>query len=114
MCIRDRVLVVQSGRFALSQENESACTWGAGRWRMDDEIVRLTMESGGSGKPDDHGWRPGEEFAYRWTEFDDVLQLTLAMEGSMYDFAFTRETTTPDPAAFPERCAVDTEAFTTE
>ena len=108
------VLVVQGGRFALSQENESACTWGAGRWRMDDEIVRLTMETGGSAKPDDHGWRPGEEFAYRWTEFDDVLQLTLATEVGPYDFAFIRETTTPDPSAFPERCAVDTEAFTAE
>jgi TRAP-type C4-dicarboxylate transport system substrate-binding protein len=108
------VLVVDDGRFALSQENESACTWGFGRWRMDERIARMTMEGGGSEQPDDPVWRRGEDFAWWWIEFDGMLQLASAMQDGPPGLTFTRMSVSPDPSAFPGRCPPPAEAFSSE
>lgn len=108
------VLVVQDGRYAITQENGAECTWVYGQWRMDDEWVRQTV--GGGGGPSTHGTlnRPGEDFLFRWTEFDGTLHLTMPITDGPPDQPWTRVSTTPDLTAFPERCPPPPQAFSSD
>ena len=95
------MLVVKDGRFAFTQENERACTWGYGAWRMDDDLVRTTFEGGGGIAPHGAVNKPGEDFVYHWTDFGGTLKLTLAMDDGPDDMAYTRVSDIPDVTAFP-------------
>ena len=106
-------LVVRDGRFALTQENTLSCGWAYGVWRMDDELVRITMEGGGGIAPHGTVNGPGEDFVYRWTDFGGTLELTLAMEDGPPDQAYTRISEIPDVTAFPTRCPPPPAAFAT-
>ena len=108
------VLVVQDGRYAITQENGAECTWVYGQWRMDDEWVRQMV--GGGGGPSTHGTlnRPGEDFLFRWTEFDGTLHLTMPITDGPPDQPWTRVSTTPDLTAFPERCPPPPQAFSSD
>lgn len=104
-------LVVKDGRFAYTQKNALACTWGYGAWRMDDDLVRNTFEGGGGMAPNYALNKPGEDFVYHWTDFAGTLKLTLAMEVGPDDMAFTRVSDVPDVTALQAECRPPMAAF---
>lgn len=106
-------LVVKNGRFAMTTENDQACVWGYGDWRMDDKFVRTTYDGGGGIAPFHAAAKPGEDFIFDWTDFGGVLKLTLAVDDGPDDQAFTRVSDIPDVTAFPARCAPPAAAFAT-
>jgi hypothetical protein len=107
-------LVVKGGRFAVTQEDESACTWAYGVWRMNDDLVRTTLEGGGGIAPYAAVSQPGEDFVYHWTDFGGTLKLTLAMHDGPYNMAYTRVSDVPKVTAFPARCTPPPAAFATK
>ena len=106
------VLVVKDGRYARTQENDAACTWEYGDWRMDDTLVRWTIEAGGGIAPNNALAKSGEDFIFDWTDFDGTLKLTLAVADGPDDVAYNRISDIPDVSAFPTRCAPPAEALT--
>ena len=105
-------LVVKDGRFAYTQENELACTWGYGAVAHERRPrSRTTFEGGGGIAPHGAVNKAGEDFVYRWTDFGGTLGLTLAMEDGPDDIAYTKVSDIPDVTALSKRCPPPQAAF---
>jgi TRAP-type C4-dicarboxylate transport system substrate-binding protein len=70
------VYVVDRGRFAFSQENGPACTWGYGTWKVHGATVEWLFTDGGGEAPNGAANKPGERFVFGWSRFRDTLTLT--------------------------------------
>ncbi len=57
-------LVLDHGRFALTQYNEQACTWNYGTYALNGTTIELSMAGGGGKGPNDAFSMPGEVFDY--------------------------------------------------
>jgi hypothetical protein len=68
-------LVVDGGRFAVTQENDDACTWQYGRARLSGEKLQWTFTDGGGIAPNNAENKPGERFLWRWSLYRDTLTL---------------------------------------
>jgi hypothetical protein len=85
------VYVVDRGRFAFSQENGPACTWGYGKWTVRGSRVEWLFTDGGGEAPNGAANKPGERFVFGWSRFRDTLTLT-AVPGDVSPLNFRAET----------------------
>ena len=84
------VYVVDRGRFAFSQENGPACTWGYGTWKVHGATVEWLFTDGGGEAPNGAENKPGERFVFGWSKFRDTLTLT-AVPGEISPLNFNAE-----------------------
>jgi TRAP-type C4-dicarboxylate transport system substrate-binding protein len=102
------IAVFDRGRFALTQESETACTWGYGTFVVNGDQFEMTYIDGGGISPNRVYNRPGEHFDYGWSLYRG--QLTLAdVPGKESPPGFrvkpwTRTSATPSLQALDERC----------
>lgn len=108
----ETVLVIDHGRFAHAGHNDRDCTWAYGTVTLDGDTMTWNYQDGGG-----HGAanRPGEQLAFRWSLYRDVLSLTNAPgaispvpEGASWDLTRTGD---PDPSALDPQCPPPTAAF---
>jgi TRAP-type C4-dicarboxylate transport system substrate-binding protein len=108
------VYVVDRGRFAFSQENGPACTWGYGTWKVHGATVEWLFTDGGGEAPNGAANKPGERFVFGWSRFRDTLTLT-AVPGEISPGNFNAEpwhrAGKADPRRFSTRCPPPSEAF---
>ena len=108
------VYVVDRGRFAFSQENGPACTWGYGTWQVHDSTVEWLFTDGGGEAPNGAMNKPGERFVFGWSKFRDTLTLT-AVPGEISPLNFNAEPWhrigKADVRRFSTRCPPPSEAF---
>jgi hypothetical protein len=64
------------GRFALTQENENACTWGYGEYAVDGNRMSWTFADGGGIAPNGAMNRPGEHFGFDFSAYRNTLTVT--------------------------------------
>jgi TRAP-type C4-dicarboxylate transport system substrate-binding protein len=102
------IYVFDHGRFAFTQENDLACTWGYGTFIVTGDRVAWTFEDGGGHTPDRTSNKPGEYFVFGWSLYRDTLTLTpVKGEISPENFWFKpwhRSATTPTRNALSARC----------
>lgn len=70
------VYVIDRGRFAFTQQNGAACTWGYGTWDTGKTTAHMLFIGGGGDAPSGAVNRPGESFFFGWSLFQDTLTLT--------------------------------------
>lgn len=70
------VYVFSRGRFAFTQENKQACTWGFGRYAVRGSRFIWDFEGGGGIAPNGANNKPGEHFEFLWSLYKDTLTLT--------------------------------------
>ena len=71
----DWVFLVDRGRFAFTQRNGEACTWGYGTWDVRGQQVEWRFIDGGGIAPTGAANKPGELFDYAWSLYRDTLTL---------------------------------------
>jgi TRAP-type C4-dicarboxylate transport system substrate-binding protein len=69
------VFVFWRGRFAITQENRTACTWGYGTYAVNGTRMSWSFLDGGGIAPNDATNRPGEYFVFDFSRFRDTLAL---------------------------------------
>ena len=100
--------VFTRGRFAITQEDEQACTWGYGTFAVKRDHVEWTFIDGGGIAPNNALNKPGEFFVFGWSRYRDTLMLT-PVKGSVSPKNFRarpwrRISGTPSRRYFPRRC----------
>jgi TRAP-type C4-dicarboxylate transport system substrate-binding protein len=108
------VYVVDRGRFAFSQENGPACTWGYGTWTVRGNTVEWLFTDGGGEAPNGAMNKPGERFVFGWSRFRDTLTLS-AVPGEISPLNFNAQpwhrTGKPDASRLSTRCPPPSEAL---
>ena len=69
------IFVFERGRFAITQENRTSCTWGYGTYTVHGDRTTWLFTDGGGDAPNDAANKPGEEFAFRVSLFRDTATL---------------------------------------
>ena len=115
----DWVYVFDSGRFAFTQENDRACTWGYGTYEVSGERIAWTVLDGGAVEAPNSAFnRPGEYFVFSWELGGDTLTLgRVPGEISPENFMakpWHRTSVTPDARALGDRCPPPSPAFAAE
>jgi len=67
--------VFDRGRFAITQEDRQACTWGYGTYTVHEDKFSWLFTDGGGIAPDGAENKPGEFFIYRWSLYRGMLTL---------------------------------------
>jgi TRAP-type transport system periplasmic protein len=75
-------LVLDRGRFAFTQEDRQACTWGYGTFTVKGDKVEWLFIDGGGIEPDGAANKPGEFFIFGWSLYRGVLSLS-AVKGAV-------------------------------
>jgi TRAP-type C4-dicarboxylate transport system substrate-binding protein len=109
------VLVVDGDRFANTQVNGQACTWGYGSWRVDGQTVHWLFTDGGGIAPTSTMNRHGDYFGFNWSLYQDTLNLT-RLPGSVSPENFLakpwhRISRTPSIALLSSRCPPPAQAL---
>ncbi len=110
------VYVLQGGRFAVTQEDEDACTWAYGKVTVSGETMAWTIVDGGYTKSPYQAYnKPGEFFKFRWSLYRDTLTL-LPLKGTISPANFRakpwhRVSTMPSRAYFSKECPPPKEAL---
>ena len=81
------IFVFDRGRFAITQENETSCTWGYGRYALNGARMSWSFEDGGGIAPNNAMNRPGEYFVFDFSTYRDTLTLT-PVEGQISPLNF--------------------------
>ena len=84
------IYVFDRGRFAITQENETACTWGYGTYAVDGNRMSWTFEDGGGIAPNNAMNRPGEYFVFDFSAYRDSLTVT-PVDGEISPLNFRAE-----------------------
>jgi TRAP-type C4-dicarboxylate transport system substrate-binding protein len=95
--------VFDRARFAYTQENKDACTWGYGTYAVRGKQVEWRFTDGGGGGPNNAFNRPGEFFVFGWSLYRETLTLT----GGPQNFRakpWQRISSTPSSRSFSKRC----------
>jgi TRAP-type C4-dicarboxylate transport system substrate-binding protein len=69
------VFVLDRGRFAITQENRTSCTWGYGTYAVKGSRMAWIFLDGGGIAPNNATNRPGEYFVFDFSTFRDTLTL---------------------------------------
>ena len=69
------VFVFDRGRFAITQENATSCTWGYGTYAVNGTRMSWTFEDGGGIAPNNAMNKPGEYFVFDFSAYRDTLTL---------------------------------------
>ena len=100
--------VFDRGRFAITQENPEACTWGYGTFAVDNDQMSWNFTDGGGIAPNDAENKPGEFFVFGFSAYRDTLTVTpVKGETSPVNFRakpWRRLATTPSERSFSKRC----------
>jgi TRAP-type transport system periplasmic protein len=104
----DWIYVFDHGKFAITQENETACTWGHGTYTVDGNRMSWTFTDGGGIAPNGAMNRPGEYFEFDFSAYRDTLTLT-PVKGEISPLNFRdkpwrRLSETPSRRYFSKRC----------
>jgi TRAP-type transport system periplasmic protein len=102
------IFVFHRGRFAFTQENRDACTWGYGTFAVKGNQVEWTFTDGGGIAPNNALNKPGEFFVFGWNLYRETLTLT-AVQGAISPENYRvkpwqRISTTPSSRSFSKRC----------
>jgi TRAP-type C4-dicarboxylate transport system substrate-binding protein len=102
------IYVFDRGRFAITQENREACTWGYGTFTVDGNQMSWSFTEGGGIAPNGAENKPGEFFVFGISAYRDTLKLT-PVEGEISPLGFRakpwrRLSGTPSREHFSKRC----------
>jgi TRAP-type C4-dicarboxylate transport system substrate-binding protein len=102
------IYVFDRGRFAITQENQEACTWGYGRFAVDGNRMSWTFTDGGGIAPSGAANKPGEFFVFDFSAYRDTLTVT-PVKGEISpvnfrDKPWRRLSGTPSRRDFSKRC----------
>jgi len=102
------IYVFDRGRFAFTQENETACTWGYGTYAVHGNRMSWTFEDGGGIAPNNATNRPGEYFVFDFSAYRDTLTVT-PVEGEISPVNFRDKpwrllSHAASPESFSKRC----------
>jgi hypothetical protein len=100
--------VFDRDRFAFTQENDDACTWGYGTFAVKGNQVEWKFTDGGGTGPNNSFNRPGESFVFGWSLYRQTLTLT-PVQGAVSPETFRakpwqRISARPSSRHFSERC----------
>jgi TRAP-type C4-dicarboxylate transport system substrate-binding protein len=102
------IFVFDRGRFADTQENKDACTWGYGKFTIQDAMTAWSFVDGGGIAPNNAQNKKGEFFKFRWSRFRDTVTLSQwpgAISPTNFDYKPWRLLSeTPSNAHFSKRC----------
>jgi TRAP-type C4-dicarboxylate transport system substrate-binding protein len=102
------VFVFDRGRFAITQENRTSCTWGYGTYAVNGTRMSWTFIDGGGIAPDNATNRPGEYFVFDFSAYHDTLTLAAVPDQtSPLNFRaepWRRASETPSSAHLSTRC----------
>lgn len=111
----DWVFIFDRGRFAFTQHNTAACTWGYGRLTVNGNDVVWDMLDGGGQAPTNALNKAGEHFVYTWVRYRDTLLLKQApSESSPENFRvnpWRRISTSARPGDLDPRCRPPAQAL---
>jgi TRAP-type C4-dicarboxylate transport system substrate-binding protein len=102
------IFVFDRGRFADTQENRDACTWGYGTYSVRGQRMTWRFIDGGGEAPNGAENKPGEEFVFGFSAFHDTLTVS-PVKGAVSPLNFRdrpwrRLSTKPSPERFSRRC----------
>jgi hypothetical protein len=99
-------MVIDRGRFAVTQEDQQACTWGYGTFAVKGNEFEQLFTDGGGIAPDGAANKPGEFFTFRWSLYRGVLTL-FPVQGAVSPTPpkpWVRISTTPSARFLSPRC----------
>jgi TRAP-type transport system periplasmic protein len=115
------VYVFSHGRFAITQENADACTWGFGTYAVRGSEFIWDFKDGGGIAPNGATNKPGEHFEFLWSLYRDTLTLkpptgaadngTSAAPENFRTKPWHRISTVPTTTLFSRRCPPPAAAF---
>jgi TRAP-type C4-dicarboxylate transport system substrate-binding protein len=102
------IYVFDRGRFAITQENQEACTWGYGTFAVDGNQMSWTFTDGGGIAPTGANNKPGEHFSFGFSAYRDTLTVT-PVKGEISPLNFRAKpwrhlSNTPSRRFFSKRC----------
>jgi len=111
----DWIYVFDRGKFAITQENSEACTWGYGTFSVAGSQMTWTFTDGGGIAPNSAQNKPGEHFVFGLSAYRDTLTVT-PVEGAISPSNFRekpwrRLSSTPSRTFFSKRCPPPAEAL---
>jgi TRAP-type C4-dicarboxylate transport system substrate-binding protein len=102
------IFVFERGRFAFTQENAAACTWGYGTYTVSGQRVAWTFVDGGGIAPTGAFNRLGEYFVFGWSTYRGVVTLSAVAGEISPDNFFVKPwhllSRTPAASALSKRC----------
>jgi hypothetical protein len=110
------IYVFDHGRFAFTQEDTEACTWGYGKFSVKGQQTAWSFLDGGEAfGPNNAFNRPGEFFRFGWSRFRDTLTLT-PVKGAVSPHNFRAKpwhlvSSTPSRRYFSKKCPPPKEAL---
>ena len=109
------IFVFDRGRFAITQENPTSCTWGYGTFIVDGNRMAWEFSDGGGIAPNNAENRGGEYFVFGFSAYRDTLTVT-PVKGEISPLNFRaepwrRRATTPSRRFFSTRCPPPAEAL---
>ena len=107
----DFVLVIDRGRFAITQENKNACTWAYGKAALKGSELDWDFTDGGGIAPTHAQNKPGEYFVWRWSLYRQVLTLRPIRPTDLTVQRWQRTSSTPSKGALSDRCPPPKEAL---
>ena len=66
--------VFDRGRFAFTQHEAAACTWGYGTFSVTGDKLQMSFTDGGGKSPNDATNQPGELFGYAWSTYKGAMK----------------------------------------
>jgi TRAP-type C4-dicarboxylate transport system substrate-binding protein len=96
--------VFDRARFAYTQENKDACTWGYGTYAVKGNQVEWRFTDGGGTGPNSAFNRPGEFFVFGWSLYRETLTLTAPGPENFRAKPWQRISSTPSSRSFSKRC----------
>jgi TRAP-type C4-dicarboxylate transport system substrate-binding protein len=108
------IFVFDHGRFAITQENRAACTWGYGSYSVDGDVTTWRFTDGGGKMPNNASNKPGEQFSFRLSLFRDTATLGPVpgkVSPGNFDAEPWRRLGPPTVAHFSRRCPPPAEAL---
>jgi TRAP-type C4-dicarboxylate transport system substrate-binding protein len=109
------IFVFDHGKFANTQENKAACTWGYGTFSVRGDRTSWKFTDGGGIAPNNATNKPGEFFVFGLSAYRDTLKLT-PVQGEISPLNFRakpwrRLSSTPSQRYFSKRCLPPAEAL---
>jgi TRAP-type C4-dicarboxylate transport system substrate-binding protein len=109
------IFVFDHGKFADTQENQDACTWGYGTFSVRGDKASWKFTAGGGIAPNNAMNKPGEFFVFGLSSYRDTLRLT-PVQGEISPLNFRakpwrRLSSSPSRRYFSKRCRPPAEAL---
>jgi TRAP-type C4-dicarboxylate transport system substrate-binding protein len=104
----DWIYVFDRGKFAITQENSEACTWGYGTFSVAGSQMTWTFTDGGGFAPNGAQNKPGEHFVFGLSAYRDTLTVTpvagAISPSNFREKPWRRLSSTPSRKFFSKRC----------